>query len=58
MGSPGGTVGASRLPFVLSIPNDPAAFPLLRGYYVVVPLLDSESAPDWPRYHLSRIEGR
>jgi hypothetical protein len=58
VGSPGGTFGATSLPLVFSVRNDPTAIPLLRGYYVVVPLIDSESAPDWSRYHLSQVDGR
>lgn len=58
VGSPGGNRGATPLPLVLSVQNDPAAIPLLRGYYVVVPLFDDEPAPDWPWYHLSRVAGR
>jgi len=58
VGSPGGTFGATSLPLVFSVRNDPTAIPLLRGYYVVVPLFDSEAAPDWSRYHLSQVDGR
>lgn len=56
--SPGGMVGATPLPLSLSVQYDPAAIPLLRGYYVVVPLFDAEPAPDWSGYHLTRVDGR
>lgn len=56
--SPGTPKAATSLPFVLSVQNDPGAIRLLRGFYVVVPLFDSESAPNWSRYRLFRRDGR
>lgn len=50
--------GPRDLPLTLSLQNEPGAFPLLRGYYVVVPLSDRESTPDWSRYRLFLVDGR
>jgi hypothetical protein len=58
VGSPGTPKAGTSLPFVLSVQNDPDAIRLLRGFYVIVPLFDSESAPNWSRYRLFRRDGR
>jgi hypothetical protein len=53
----GGSTVLTALPLLLSVRNAPSALPLVRGSYVVVPLFDAETEPDWTRYEISMVNG-
>lgn len=55
----GAAVTESRShPVVLSLQNEPGALKLARGSYVVVPLFDGDSDPDWSSFQLRSHNGR
>ena len=47
----------TSLPLVLSVQNGPAVYPLVSGFYIVVPLFDAESEPDWSRFRVLLVDG-
>jgi hypothetical protein len=47
----------TSLPLLLSVQNNPAALPLARGSYVIVPLSGTDSEPDWSRYQVLLVDG-
>jgi hypothetical protein len=53
----GGSTVVTSLPLLLSVRNAPSALPLVRGFYVIVPLFDAETEPDWTRYQVSMLDG-
>jgi hypothetical protein len=38
--------------------TDRNALKLVRGFYILVPLFDKETAPKWSSYELRRLAGR
>ena len=69
-GVPRGTASASRrdaitgsLPEVVALPvrltvRSEDALKLVRGFYVIVPLIDNDAEPQWSRYELKTAGGR
>ncbi len=53
----GGGAVTEELELELSLRSD-APFKLDRGYYVLVPLIDGESLPQWSRFELRSVGGR
>ena len=45
-------------PVTLSLTSEAGSLKLVRGYYILVPLFDSESEPSWSSYELRSHEGR
>jgi hypothetical protein len=45
------------IPVELSLRNDGSALPLSRGFYIIVPVYDGQSAPDFSSYSLQAVEG-
>lgn len=45
------------IPVELALRNDGNALPLSRGFYIIVPVYDGQSAPDWSSYSLQQIDG-
>jgi len=55
----GGAVTNSKAyPVSFAVRDDDSAVKLVRGFYVLVPLLDSDPEPDWSSFHLFRRNGR
>lgn len=52
------TTESATLPVTLSLQNEPNAFKLARGTYVIVPLFDGDSEPDWRGFELRARNGR
>ncbi|HYO78045.1 MAG TPA: hypothetical protein VE010_16420 [Thermoanaerobaculia bacterium] len=48
----------TELPLTLSLQNEEAAHKLARGYYVIVPLLEGESAPQWRDWSVGKAGDR
>lgn len=68
-GAPGGaasrrealTLGATEsvpLPLMLSLQNEPDTVKLARGFYVVVPMFENDSNPNWSSWQLGTVDGR
>ena len=68
-GTPTGTVASRREVFstpvernvaqvALSLTSETGSLKLVRGYYVIVPLFDGDSAPSWSSFELRQHEGR
>ena len=55
-GMGGGNV--TSLPLVLSVKSDPSAISLVRGFYVIAPLFEGDTVPQWSRYRLFQVDGR
>lgn len=53
-----GSTEAVELPLVLSLQNEAGAYPLARGFYVVVPMFEGDSAPNWSSWTIRAVQGR
>lgn len=49
---------STPLPLMLSLQNEPGAVKLARGFYVVVPMFESDSVPSWSFWQLGAVDGR
>lgn len=54
----GGAAESSLAPVILSLTSEADSLKLVRGYYVIVPLFDGDSAPSWSAFELRLHEGR
>ena len=50
--------GESTLPVTLTLLSDANALKLVRGFYILTPLFDKETAPRWSGYQLRDVGGR
>lgn len=49
---------STPLPLMLSLQNEPGTVGLARGYYVIVPMFEDDSAPSWSSWQLGVVDGR
>lgn len=48
----------AELPLTLTLQDEPGAFKLARGFYVIVPMFEGDSAPNWSAYRIRQIDNR
>jgi hypothetical protein len=48
----------TELPLTLSLQNAPGSVKLAQGFYVVVPMFEGDSGPNWSAYRMGQIQGR
>lgn len=53
-----GATETSALPLVLSLQSEEGAYPLARGFYVVVPMFHGDSDPSWSSWTVRAVDGR
>ncbi|HEX6095157.1 MAG TPA: hypothetical protein VF432_02450 [Thermoanaerobaculia bacterium] len=53
-----GVTESADLPLVLSLQNEAGAYALARGFYVVVPMFEGDSAPSWSSWTVRAVDGR
>lgn len=46
------------LPLTLSLQNEPGAYRLARGFYVVAPMFEGDADPRWSSWSVRSVEGR
>ena len=48
----------TELPLTLSLQNVPGSVKLAQGFYVIVPMFEGDSGPNWSAYRMGQIDGR